>query len=88
MQTLFFSSKTVHNFLTREIIVDGVGDFELYFGISGRRLRFLKYEFCLLTELKFRGRTHFPAYNNNIVEGGVLQRYWPNGKIDVTILQN
>ena len=77
-----------HNLLAREIIVDGVGNFELYFGIGGRQLRFLKYEFCLLTGLKFGGRTHFPAYNNNIVEGSVFYRYWPNGKIDVTSLQN
>ena len=62
----------VHSLLAREIIVDGVGEFELYFGVGGRRLRFLKYEFCLLIGLKFGGRTHFPVYNNNIVEGGVL----------------
>ena len=71
MQT-FFSSKLVHSLLAREIVVDGVGDFELYFGVGGHRLRFSKYEFCLLTGLKFEGRAHFPAYNNSIVEGGVL----------------
>ena len=70
-----FSSKVVHNLLAREIIVDGVGDSELYFGIGGHRLIFSKYEFCLLTGLKFGGRTHFLAYNNNIVENDVLQRY-------------
>ena len=67
-----FSLKLVHNLLAREIIVNEVGDFELYFGVGGRQLRFSKYEFCLLTGLKFGGRTHFPTYNNNIVEGGVL----------------
>ena len=77
----------MHNLLTKEIVVDEVGDDELYFGIGERRLRFLKYEFCLLIGLKFEGRTHFPAYNNRIVESGVLQRYWPNGKIDVVSLQ-
>ena len=82
MQTLF-SSKLVHSLLAREIVVDGVGDFELYFGVGGRRFIFLKYEFCLLTGLKFGGQTHFSAYNNSIVKGSVLQRYWPNGKIDV-----
>ena len=61
----------MHNPLARKIIVDGVGDSELYFGIGGRWLRFSKYEFCLLIGLKFGGRTHFSAYNNNIVEGGV-----------------
>ena len=83
----FFSSRLVHSLLIREIVVDGVGDFELYFGVGGRRLRFSKREFCLLTGMKFGGRAHFPAYNNIIVEGGVLQRYWPNGKIDVVSLQ-
>ena len=66
----------VHNLLATVIIIDG-----------GHRLKFFKYKFCLLTRLKFGGRTHFPAYNNSIVEGGVLQRYWPNGKIDVVSLQ-
>ena len=28
-----------------------------------------------------------PVYNNSIIEGGVLQKYWPNGKIDVVSLQ-
>ena len=49
----------MHNLLAREIIVDRVGDCELYFGIGGRQLRFLKYEFCLLTGLKFEGQTIF-----------------------------
>ena len=80
----------MHNLFAREIIDDGAGGSELYFGIGGHQLRFFKYEFCLLTGQKFEGRTHFSAYNNNIVKGGVLHRYWPNGKIkiDVTTLQN
>ena len=77
----------MHSLLAEEIVVDGVGDDELYFRVDGLRLRFSKYEFCLLSGLKFGGRAHFPAYNNDIVEGGVLQRYWPNGKIDVISLQ-
>ena len=81
-----FSCKLVHSLLGREIVVDGVGDSELYFAIGGRRLRFSKYEFCLLTGLRFGGQAHFPAYHNSIVEGGVLQRYWSNGKIDVVSL--
>ena len=71
--TLFYQDWC--SLLAMEIVVDGVGDSELYFGIGGRQLRFLKYEFYLLTGLKFGGRTHFLAYNNSIVEGGVLQRY-------------
>ena len=51
----FFSSRLVHSLLAKEIVVDGVGDDELYFGIGERRLRFLKYEFCLLNGLKFEG---------------------------------
>ena len=46
------------------------------------------FEFYLLIGLKFGGRTYLPAYNNNIVEGGVLQRYWSNGKVDVMTVQN
>ena len=78
----------VHNLLAREIIVDGVRDTELYFAIGKHQFRFSKYDFCLYTRLKFEGRTHFPTYNNNIVEGGVLQRYWSNGKVDVMTVQN
>ena len=82
-----FSSKLVYSLLAKEIVVDGVGGDELYFVVGGRRLRFSKYEFCLLSGLKFGGGAHFPAYNNDIVEGGVLQRYWPNGKVDLVSLQ-
>ena len=82
-----FSSRLVHSLLAREIVVDGIEESELYFGVGGRRLRFSKYEFCLLTGLKFGGRAHFSAYNNSIFEGGVLKRYWPNGKIDAVSLE-
>ena len=76
----------MHSLFAKEIVVDGVEGDELYFGVGGHQLRFSKYEFCLLSGLKFEGRAHFPPYNNHIVEGGVLQRYWPNGKIDVISL--
>ena len=62
----------MYSLLAKEIVVDGVRDDELYFGVGGRQLRFLKYEFCLLTGMKFEGQAHFPAYNNSIVECGVL----------------
>ena len=78
----------MHSLLAREIVVDGVGDSELYFGVGGRQLIFSKYEFCLLTGLKVGGRAHFSTYNNSIVEGGILQRYWSNEKIDVISLHN
>ena len=82
-----FSSRLVHSLIAREIVVDKVGESELYFWVGERRFRLSKYEFCLLTGLKFEGRAHFPAYNNNIVEGGVFQRYCSNEKIDVMSLQ-
>ena len=62
----------MYSLLAKEIVVDGVGGDELYFVVGGRRLRFSKYEFCLLSRLKFGGGAHFPVYNNDIVEGGVL----------------
>ena len=62
----------MHSLLAKEIVVDGVGGDELYFEVGGRRLRFSKYEFCLLSGLKFGGQAHFSAYNNHIVEYGVL----------------
>ena len=51
----FFSSRLVHSLLARKIVVDGVGESELYFWVGGRRLRLSKYEFCLLIGLKFEG---------------------------------
>ena len=66
-----FSSLLVHNLLVREITFDGAGDSELWFEIGQCRFRFFKYEFCLLTGLKFKRPTNIPAYNNNVVEGGV-----------------
>ena len=84
---IVFSSKLVYSLRAKEIVVDGVKGNELYFVVGGRRLRFSKYEFCLLSGLKFGGGAHFSAYNNDIVEGDVLQRYWPNGKVDLVSLQ-
>ena len=72
---IVFSSILVHNLFAREITFDGARDSELWFGIGQRRLRFFKYEFCLLTGLKFKGLANIPAYNNNIIEGGVHQKY-------------
>ena len=40
-----------------------------------------------MSGLKFGGGAHFPSYNNDIVEGGVLQKYWPNRKVDLVSLQ-
>ena len=57
-----FSSVLVHNLLAREITFDGAGDDELWFGIGQRRLRFSKYEFCLLIELKFKRTCHVPTW--------------------------
>ena len=48
-----FSSRLVHSLLAREIVVDGVGESELYFAVGGHWLRLSKYEFCLLAGLKF-----------------------------------
>ena len=30
-----FSLRLVRSFLTKEIVVDGIGEFELYFGVAG-----------------------------------------------------
>ena len=68
-----FSSHLVHNLLTREITFESVGDLKIWFGIGQRQLRFSKYEFCLVTGLKFGGPTHISTYSN--VSGGVLLKY-------------
>ena len=78
----------MHTLLTREITFDGVGDFELWFGIGQRQLRFSKFEFCLLSGLKFRRPTYILRNSNKVVEDGIHQRYWPSLKVDVTTLEN
>ena len=83
-----FSSILVHNLLVRETTFDSARDFELWFGICQHRLRFFKYDFCLLTGLKFKKPVNIPAYNNNVIECGVHQRYWPSLKVGVTVLKN
>ena len=50
-------------------------------------MRFLKYEFCLVTRLKFRGPTHIPSYSYITVPRGVYLKYWPRMDVDVTRLQ-
>ena len=48
------SSLMVHNILAKEIIVEGAGDFEIWFGINQHQVRFFKVEFCLITGLNSR----------------------------------
>ena len=81
-----FSSHLVHNLLTREITFEGAGQNEIWFGIGQRRMRFSKYEFCLVTGLKFGGPSNIPSFNSIPVRGGVYQRYWPTMDVNVTRL--
>ena len=48
-----FSSKLVHVVLSREIVVEGVGKWEMYFGFGKVKARFSKQEFYLCTGLRF-----------------------------------
>ena len=39
----------------KEIVVEGVDQYEIWFGIDQRKVRFSKKKFCLVTGMKFEG---------------------------------
>ena len=48
-----FSSLLVYNLLTKEIVVEGVGQCKIWFGIDQHKVRFSNKELCLVTSLNF-----------------------------------
>ena len=76
-----FSSKLVHAVLAREIVVEGVRKWEMYFGIGKVKARFSKQEFCLCTGLRFGQLAHVYTDTYHALNGGVHDRYF--GKCDV-----
>ena len=48
-----FNSLLFHAIMVGEIRVEGIGQYELWFGIGRGKARFSKQEFCLVTSLKF-----------------------------------
>ncbi|GAB2293152.1 hypothetical protein Dimus_038249 [Dionaea muscipula] len=62
-----FSSVLLHSLLAREIVVENAEPLEMCFGIGGKRARFSKYEFCLITGLKFGDISH-PSSDKSLAD--------------------
>ena len=76
-----FSSKLVHAVRAREIVVDGAGQWEMYFGIGKVKARFSKHEFCLCTGLRFGQLAHVYTDTYHALNGGVHDRYFGKGDV-------
>ena len=48
-----FSSLLVHNIFDKEIVEEGVFQYDIWFGIGQCKFRFPNEEFCLVISLKF-----------------------------------
>ncbi|GAB2265569.1 hypothetical protein Dimus_037835 [Dionaea muscipula] len=62
-----FSAVLLHSLLSREIVVENVEPLEMWFGIGGKRARFSKYDFCLITGLKF-GDISYPSSDKSLAD--------------------
>ena len=82
-----FSSFLVHDLFAREITIDRVGDSKIWFEIGQHRLRFLKYEFCLVVGLKFGEEAHISKYSYILVPSGVYIKYWLKMDVDMNRLR-
>ncbi|KAK3222170.1 hypothetical protein Dsin_009195 [Dipteronia sinensis] len=72
-----FSARIMHGLLLREIKIDGATENELFISLSGKKTRFGKREFCLVTGLQFGELLNI--INRSYVENpnGIQKRYWP-----------
>ncbi|XVE80342.1 hypothetical protein DITRI_Ditri14bG0132300 [Diplodiscus trichospermus] len=81
-----FSATMIHNILAREIMIDNAVDQEFWFGLGQHKVRFGKREFCLVTGLRFSGGDDIDFDGLAPVAGGILERFFGVGDIDVTRL--
>ncbi|GAB2265957.1 hypothetical protein Dimus_037856 [Dionaea muscipula] len=62
-----FSAVLLHSLLAKEIVMENAEPLEMWFGIGSKRARFSKYEFCLITGLKFGDISH-PSSDKSLVD--------------------
>ncbi|GAB2211351.1 hypothetical protein Drorol1_Dr00024660 [Drosera rotundifolia] len=71
------SGTLIHWLLSREIKVQDSQPLELWFGIGNKKARFSKYEFCLITGLKFGDNEYpLPDVAKELESEGILERYF------------
>ena len=81
-----FSLQLVHNLFTRKIVVEGTRQYEIWFGICRRQMRFSKKEFCLVTRLKFGGSSTTDTNVAVLVRNVIHERYEPMMDVEVIAL--
>ncbi|GAB2279374.1 hypothetical protein Dimus_039347 [Dionaea muscipula] len=77
-----FSAVLLNSLLAREIMVKNAESLEMWFGIGGKRARFSKYEFFLITGLKFGDISH-PSSDKSLadLETTIHMRYFNGTQI-------
>ena len=65
-----------------------MGQYEIWFRISQRKVRFLNEEFCLVTDLKFGRSSSIDTDGNVPIRNGIHKRYLPMMDVDMTALHH
>ena len=71
-----FNSQLFHSVMAWEIRMEGAGQYELWFEIDRCKARFSKWEFYLITSLKFDSLSNVLNEEYKIVDGGIHQIYF------------
>ena len=71
-----FNSQLLNSFMSREIRVEGIGQYEQWIGIGRCNARLSKREFCLVTCLKFKLLSNILNEEYEAVDGGIHHIYF------------
>ena len=81
-----FNFQLFHSAMSREIRVEAIDQYELWFGIDKYKVRFSKQKFCLVTSLKFRSLSNVFNEEYEAVDDGIHHRYFDKDNILVSLL--
>ena len=76
----------IHNIIAREINVEDTTDFEIWFGIGQRKVRFSKVDFCLIIGLKSGEPSSTITRVHTPIECGIVMTYWPSLNLNIFYL--
>ncbi|KAK0577201.1 hypothetical protein LWI29_029525 [Acer saccharum] len=76
-QKSLFSATVVHGVLLREIRIEGATENELFISFGGKKARFGRREFCLVTGLRFGELSEIINTPYVANANGIHKRYWP-----------
>ncbi|KAK0574128.1 hypothetical protein LWI29_018571 [Acer saccharum] len=76
-QKSLFSATVVHGVLLREIRIEGATENELFISFGGKKARFGRREFCLVTGLRFGKLSEIINTPYVANANGIHKRYWP-----------